>query len=138
TPGSAVGERGVGHLARVLDFLDKDIGRHFRREEAVLFPALEKHLGKEKGPTRLLRGEHEQFWQWHRQLKAAYDKLQTAQGGPPPVELAEEVKRLSGELEGFLKEHIRKENETLLPLARRLFGEAEQAELARQWRSFAG
>ena len=38
----------------------------------------------------------------------------------------------------FLREHIRKENETLLPLARSLFSEAEQEQFAKQWRSFSG
>src|SRR3989304_5066174 len=74
--GSPIWGKGIDHLAKVLDFIDKDIRLHFQREEEVLFPALEKHLGLEKSPTRLLLNEHTEFWQAFAQLKEKLAELQ--------------------------------------------------------------
>ncbi len=44
-PRSVVRDKGIDHLAKVLGFFDKELRLHFRREEELLFPALEKHIG---------------------------------------------------------------------------------------------
>ena len=133
SPGSPIWDKGVDHLAKVLDFFDKDIGLHFRREEEVLFPALEKHLGLEKSPTRLLLGEHSEIWQWYAQLK---EKLVELQGDAcqPDETMAEQVQDISSRVEHLLIEHIKKENESLLPLAKGLLSEEELKEFSDKWK----
>ncbi|MEE8414213.1 MAG: hemerythrin domain-containing protein, partial [Dehalococcoidales bacterium] len=76
TPGSVITENWLDHLAKVLVFFEKDIGLLFRREEELLFPALEEHLGQEKSPTRLLVGEHREIWGLYEQLKEKLVELQ--------------------------------------------------------------
>ena len=131
TPGSAIWDKGVDHLAKVLEFIDKDIALHFRREEDVLFPLLERHLAHEKSPMLLLLGEHDEFWALDAQLK---DQLAQLRDCPPGEEIAARVQDLAGRLEHMLQEHIRKENESLLPLAKGLISGPELDEFAEKWK----
>lgn len=133
TTGSAIWDKGVDHLAKVLDFIDKDIVLHFHREEEVLFPLLEKHIGEAKSPTRLLLGEHDEIGQWFGRLK---EKLAELQAGCQPNEtMAGQVEDIAGRVEHLLKEHIKRENESLLPLAKGLLNEAELKEFSDKWKT---
>jgi hemerythrin-like domain-containing protein/DNA-directed RNA polymerase subunit RPC12/RpoP len=134
TTGSPIWGKGVDHLAKVVEFIDKDVRLHFHREEVVLFPVLEKHLGTEKSPTRLLLDEHSEIWQSVDQLKV---KLAELKGGECEYDeaLAAQVQDISGRVEHLLKEHIKKENESLLPLAKGLLNEAELKEFSEKWKS---
>lgn len=123
-PGTPLQERGIDHLSKVLDFFDKDLGLHFRREEAVLFPALEKHIGVEKSPTRVLLKEHQEVWEHYDHLKDKLAELQ-GDGKEQPESLVREVQDISAGIEQYLKEHIRKENESLFPLAKSLVPKQE-------------
>ncbi len=136
TPQSAVREKGLDHLSKVLDFMDTDVRLHFRREEAVLFPPLEKHLGVEKSPIPLLLEEHAQVWQWYDRLREKLVELQGDEREPSEAVPAE-VQDLSSQVEHLLREHIKKEEESLLPLARSLLGEKELEEISRQWKSIS-
>lgn len=134
TPDSSVWDKGIAHLTKVLDFFDKDVGLHFQREAEVLFPSLEKHFGMEKSPIRLLLEEHTQVGQWYDRLK---DRLVELQGGgrEPSEAVSTQVQEISSHIERLLREHIKKENESLLPLARSLLGEKELAEISSKWKS---
>ena len=136
TPQSAIWGKGIEHLTKVLDFFDKDVGLHFRREEETLFPALEKHIGVEKSPTRLLLAEHDQLWQWHDQLKEKLVELQ-ADGSECSAAIPAEVQEITSLIERLLREHIRKENESLLPLAGSLLSEKELEEISTRWKSIS-
>lgn len=134
SPGSPIWGKGVDHLAKVTDFIDKDITLHFHREEEVLFPMVEKHLGLVKSPTRLLLGEHKEIWEIYAELKEMLAELQ--QGTHRDEELmAAHVQDVSGRIEQLLKDHIKKENESLLPLAKGLLNEAELKEFSDRWKS---
>lgn len=136
TPNSPVWDKGVDHLSKVLDFMDTDVRLHFRREEGALFPSLEKHFGVEKSPIRLLLEEHAQIWQWYDQLKEKLVKLQ-GDGRESSEAVPSEVQDLSSHIEHLLREHIKKENESLLPLARSLLDEKELEEISSQWKSIS-
>jgi hemerythrin-like domain-containing protein len=116
---AALEERGTNHLVKVLEFFDRDLRTHFRREEEVLFPAMENHLGRDKSPTRLLLAEHEQIWRAYDELKAGVARLQQETGSKLQA-VALEVEQTARKLEVMMSDHIRKENDTLLPLAERL------------------
>jgi len=136
TAGSSIWGKGIDHLAKVIEFIDKDIRLHFQREEGVLFPALEKHLGLEKSPTRLLLGEHEEFWQAFAQLKEKLAELQKGISQSAEA-VAEQVQAIAGRVEHLLNEHIKKENDSLLPLAKGLLNEAEVKEFAEKWKTIS-
>ncbi|MDP6501527.1 MAG: hemerythrin domain-containing protein [Dehalococcoidales bacterium] len=134
TADSPVWGKGIDHLAKVLDFFDKDVGLHFRREEELLFPALEKHLGVEKSPTRLLMAEHAEMWQDHLLLKEKLAELQ-AEDAKPSEALPAQVQQISGRIEQLLREHIRKEDESLLTLAKGLLSQEELDEISARWKT---
>lgn len=48
--------------------------RHFDAEEAILFPAFEARTGMSMGPTRVMRGEHEQMRELLAAAKTALDE----------------------------------------------------------------
>lgn len=123
-PGTPLRERGIDHLTKVLDFFDKDLGLHFRREEAVLFPALEKYIGVEKSPTRMLLKEHQEVWEYYDRLRDRLVELQK-DGSEQSESLVKEIQDISSSVEQHLKEHIRKERESLFPLAKSLVPKQE-------------
>ncbi len=136
TPQSVIREKGIEHLSKVLDFFDKDVGLHFRREEEVLFPALEKHFGVEKSPTRLLLEEHGEVWRWYDRLKEKLVVLQ-GDGSGPSETVPAEIQDISSHIEHLLREHIKKEDESLFPLVKSLLGEKELEEISSKWKSIS-
>ena len=134
TPRSPVRERGIEHLAKVLDFFEKDLGLHFRREEEVLFPVLEKHIVAEKSPTRLLLKEHNEFWHYYNQLKEKLTELRR-DGNEHTQAISAEVEDISRHIANLLPEHIKRENELLFPLASRLLEGKELEATSQKLRS---
>lgn len=131
---SPLRDRGLSHLGKVIEFFDKDVQLHFRREEEVLFPALNKHLEEERNPTRLLLQEHAEWRQLYQHLKEKTAQLEA--GGVENTEaVSAEIQEINSRIEHLLREHIKKENESLLPIARRLLSEAELEEISKKWRS---
>ncbi len=132
-PGTPVEAKGIENLTKVLDFFDQDLRIHFRREEEVLFPALEKYLGVEKSPTQLLLKEHQEAWGYYDRLRTKVTELQQ-NGSQQSVTLVKEVQDLSDGVGRLLEEHIKKENESLLPLAQRIIPRPELEALSQQLR----
>ena len=71
-------ERSLAHAA----WSDADAGfgrlqdamwRHFDAEETILFPAFEAQTGMSTGPTRVMRGEHDQMRELLTAAKSALD-----------------------------------------------------------------
>jgi len=133
SPESPISERGLQHLTRVLEFFEKDLALHFRREEEVLFPVLEKNIGGDRSPMQLLAKEHQEVWDYYRHLKEKESALKNGTGQAPTV--AGEVEAIAQHLGNLLPEHIKRENESLLPLASRLLSGEELEETARKIRN---
>jgi hemerythrin-like domain-containing protein len=131
--GSPLRDRGLNHLGKVKEFFDKDVRLHFRCEEEVLFPVFNKRLGGERNPTRLLLREHEEWKQWFQRLKEVAAKLEAGVTENTEI-LSAEVQEINGRIERLLREHIKKENELLLPVVQSLFNEAELEEISQKWR----
>lgn len=124
TPQSAIRERGIEHLAKVVDFFDKDLKLHFRREEEVLFPALKKPIGRDKSPIPLLLKEHEEVWHYYDQLKEKLVELEK-NGSEPNSAITGRVEDIVHHIGSLLPAHIKKENESLFPLAKGLLTSQE-------------
>lgn len=131
---SPLQERGLSHLSKVIEFFDKDVILHFQREEEVLFPALDKHLEGDRNPTRVLLQEHEEWRRLYRCLKGKMAQLEV-EGQKNTEALSAEVQEVNSHIEQLLREHIKKENESLLPIAQSLLSEAELEEISQKWRS---
>lgn len=129
---SPLHDRGLVHQGKVMDYFDKDVLLHFRREEEILFPALAKHLEGKVNPTQLLLQEHADWRQLYQRLKEKFAQLE-AKGAGKSEALSTEVQALNSRVEQLLRDHIKKENESLLPLARSLLSEAELEEISRKW-----
>ncbi|MDP2953466.1 MAG: hemerythrin domain-containing protein [Chloroflexota bacterium] len=124
-------QQGFAKLSQVTEFFEGELKRHFQREEEALFPLLERHIGKDGSPTRLLLAEHAEVWQWYHRLQG---KLAEWRQGDGQVhsELASEIDEIGSHLVRLLEGHIKKENETLFPLARSLLGKEELGEVSRK------
>ncbi len=87
---------------------------HFAMEEQVLFPALERIMGAEIGPTQVMRLEHEQMRALFGQLAAALE--------------AHDSEAFLGAAETLLilmQQHNAKEEQILYPLSDRMLPSGE-------------
>jgi hemerythrin-like domain-containing protein len=101
-------------------------GCHHRKEEGVLFPAMETAgVPRERGPIGVMLAEHEQGRRWTRAMRAAADKMATGDTGAR----ADVQKNAVGYVT-LLRQHIQKENTILFPMADRVIQGAQQAEVA--------
>lgn len=90
--------------------------RHFRMEEEVLFPALERATGMSGGPTDVMRREHAQA----RELLATLDAALDARDAAAWLSAGETLLLL-------IQQHDMKEEGILYPMADRAVGhEAEE------------
>ncbi|MBI4285730.1 MAG: hemerythrin domain-containing protein [Chloroflexi bacterium] len=136
TPQAPIQEKGVVNVGKVLDFFDTKLRLHFRREEEVLFPLIEKHIGKDRSPTQLLLAEHAEVWEGYARLKEKLFELQP-EGTIKADEVPEAVQEASRLVVNLLRKHIRKENETLLPLAQSLLTPEELDGMVAAFRDLA-
>jgi len=100
-----------GFWSDVLRFVDEfDHGPHHQKEEHLLFPALEAAgLSPSSGPTTVLRDEH-------RRSDHGRLRLERALAGRDRPRLAAAAANYAD----LVRMHVLKENQILLPLARRL------------------
>lgn len=112
----------------LLRFVDEfDAGLHHRKEEDLLFPALEAAgLPADRGPTAVLRDEHLRSRFFCQRLEQALRDRDRA--------------RLLAAAGGYLdlmRAHVLKENQILFPLAQQLLAPAELERLHREFRLLA-
>lgn len=97
------------HLWRLVPYLDKELPRHFRVEEEELFPAVEaRHPESTQALVRFLV-EHAEFARQWRAYKHSLLYCDT-------VGKTETAYERGLRLVGRLRQHIREEEEALLPL----------------------
>jgi len=149
-------ERGAAALPAAMPELDAvarmmstQLTAHARKEDDALFPALEQFFGREGGPTAVMRQEHreihaeaERFRQTLRELNEVEHPEIVAQGkalrsladrgGDPDT-----LRATATQVIRLLDAHFAKEEQVLFPMARRILGEAELAEVERQMEQLA-
>lgn len=100
-------------------------GCHHRKEEGVLFPAMEAAgVPKEGGPIGVMLAEHEEGRRLVRAMRAAAEKLETGDASAK----ATVVQNAKG-YTSLLKQHIQKEDGVLFPLADRVVTGGKRDEL---------
>ncbi len=114
-------------IDRAADFLATALPLHFRREDDVLFPALD--LPRESGPLAQMAYEHDVLAALcGRDFPAARAALAGPAGGAP--EKIRAFRRVVSDLGFVLREHIAKEDHVLFPLADRQLPPDVASELA--------
>lgn len=103
-----------------VEALGKELRRHIRDEEEVLFPAFEERTGmKTGGPTTVMRMEH-------RQMEALVrDMITTLGRGGDSAQVVERANAFSS----LMESHDKKEEGMLYPMMDRAFGEEEGSAL---------
>jgi hemerythrin-like domain-containing protein len=106
-------------VEKAIAFLDEEVRAHNELEEEGLFPALERYLPR-SGPTAEMRSEHRAFWNLFSGFKAAQ-------------RLSPGAARKQGlVVVHYLRDHIERENQILLPMAQQLLSAEERAGVARK------
>jgi hemerythrin-like domain-containing protein len=101
-------------------------GCHHRKEEGVLFPAMESAgVAREGGPIGVLLAEHEEGRRLTGAMRAAAEKLEAGS-----IAFRGEVVRHAQAYVALLRRHIAKEDSVLFPMADRLLLPAAAARLA--------
>lgn len=119
-----------GHLSQIVDFFRRFADEcHHGKEEAVLFPALEKvGIPRAGGPVGVMLHEHEQMRGSLRAVAQAVERLRAGEVGA-----AGEMVRYAGNYVVMLRLHIDKENSVLFRMAEMRLGSAQEQQLAEQF-----
>ncbi len=97
-------------------FINGEVRLHNQKEEELLFPPLEEVLPP-GGPTAVMRDEHRALWSSLGRLEEAISRWEKGDRAAKG-----EVINSARFMVELLRAHIRKENEVLYPMARRLLG----------------
>jgi hemerythrin-like domain-containing protein len=104
-------------------------GCHHKKEEGVLFPAMEAHgVPREGGPTGVMLAEHEEGRRLTRTMRAAAERLLAGE--------ASAKEALAANARGYvalLRPHIAKEDNVLFPMADRVIPASEHAGVAQEF-----
>lgn len=115
-----------GRMASALKFIREEVSVHNHKEEAALFPVLERYVD---GPTRAMREDH-------RQLKAGFRRLSTAvsrvNANRDSFAAIKNLSSVSRSVVQLFVNHIHKENYILFPLVQRFLSREELREIARK------
>lgn len=125
-----------GHAVRPGIFLDaadfiKEFadGCHHRKEEGVLFPAMESAgIPRHGGPIQVMLAEHEEGRRLTRAMREAAEKLSA---GDPHAE--NQVVSSARGYAMLLRQHIAKEDGVLFPMADHVIGRDQQADIAKEF-----
>ena len=107
----------------IKDFAD---GCHHRKEEGILFPAMEEAgVLREGGPIGVMLADHEEGRRLARAMRSAAEALQAGDANTRA-----QVRRNALGYAALMRQHIAIEDSTLFPMADRVIPPAKQAEIA--------
>jgi hemerythrin-like domain-containing protein len=127
------GRADTAQIAKILDFFKVFVDKcHHGKEEAMLFPALEKvGIAKEGGPIGVMLSEHEHGRALVRNMTKFLAEYESGSS-----DAGKEFCRNTREYIGFLDSHIDKENNVLFEMADANLSEAEQNDLYERFEKF--
>lgn len=99
------------------DYFRLDLMVHMRKEDEVLYPALEEFLPRDVGPLMVLRTEHDDICSNFNRMLKAYELI--AQGNTRP-EVIQKFVYFGRNLLQLLRDHSYKEERVLFPMVARL------------------
>lgn len=113
----------------IQDLFYRHLDKHIRKEEEVLFPALESFLPRDLGPLAVLRGEHEDVRELTRRVQTAGELRARGLAG---TEARAHLQQFGAGLVRVLRDHIYKEDRILFPMVTRFLTPERDAQLLRQ------
>lgn len=117
-------------LLNSVHFINNEIRRHNEKEEAALFPVLEKYIPD--GPVTVMLEEHRLLWERLESLEKILPQLQTH---PKEEEVIDQIVQAACFIVQLLKDHIAKENEILYPMAQDYLSPSDWAAVERKMTS---
>lgn len=118
-------------MKKISAFFERDLSFHFEMEEECLFPRLETMVGVEKEFISDLRAEHEGL----RKKIAMFQQI--TKSGLKDEETKKKLVRISREIIENLSAHARKEDDRLLPLARRVLDKGQLRDISQITKAIA-
>ncbi len=109
-------------LRRISHLMETQVARHARKEDEVLFPAVERMLGPDGGPTAVMRLEHDDVHANSQRLRALLANNGRA------TDIAETAEAILA----LLDSHFEKEEQMLFPMIEAMLDDATLAQVARQ------
>ncbi len=102
----------LDRLDKAIGFFHKEVEEHFKQEEMVLFPVMEKIIGR-AGFIHAMLEEHRSFW---RAIETLEERLEDVKGDARTPELRS-LEQVVTHIVAFLRSHITKEEKSFFPLA---------------------
>jgi iron-sulfur cluster repair protein YtfE (RIC family) len=138
--GEAAVPQALPVLSRVGRMMETDLALHARKEDDVLFPALESIFGRDGSPTAVMRQEHQDIHAQGQLLRQTLHELNDVEH-PAIVASGARLRSLSAggssasallavseEIIRLLDQHFAKEEQVLFPMAESLLDESQLAE----------
>jgi hemerythrin-like domain-containing protein len=113
-------------------FFEEDLCLLIRKEDQILYPALDGLFPAESGPLAVLRGEHRDLCLSFRKLREIGNSLTDEDNA---AGILEEFQRSGRRAAEILKDHLYKEDRVLFPMAARFLTPERDAELLRRMES---
>lgn len=113
-------------ITNALKFIEEEVSVHNHKEEAALFPVLERYVD---GPTRIMRSDHKKLRIGFRRLREAALRLNSSRDSFAAIT---NLRTVANNVVQLFVNHIHKENHILFPLVQRFLSKDELREIARK------
>ena len=118
-----------GRFERILSaarYIKEEVSIHNLSEEKLLFPALERHV---EGPTKALRADHKELEEANGEFE---DSIKRVRANPYDRSAITDLVSAGKNVVRIFVNHIRKENDILFPIARKVLSKEELKSIARR------
>ncbi|MBI4548167.1 MAG: hemerythrin domain-containing protein [Ignavibacteriae bacterium] len=113
-------------IKAALKFIEEEVSVHNHKEEAALFPVLERYI---EGPTRLMRSDHKKLRKGFTRLSTA---INTVQSNRDSFSAIKRLRIVAKDVVQLFVNHIHKENYILFPLVQKFLSKEELREIAKK------
>ena len=113
-------------IRSAMKFIEEEVSVHNHKEEAALFPILERYV---EGPTRIMRNDHKKLKKGFFQLRNAIKRIEKNHDSFSGIK---ELRNISKNVVQLFVSHIHKENYILFPLVQQFLTKDELREVARK------
>ena len=114
------------HLTAALRFIKEEVSIHNYKEEAALFPVLERYV---EGPTRVMRDDHKKLKKGFKRLNEAVKQVHKHRDSFSAIK---KLTTVSKSVALLFVNHIHKENYILFPLVQQFLTKDELREIAKK------
>ena len=112
------------HMKSAMKFIEEEVSVHNYKEEAALFPVLERYV---EGPTRIMRNDHKKLAKGFHKLSAAVKNIQRHRDS---FSANKRLRTVAQDVVQLFVNHIHKENYILFPLVQKFLTKEELREVA--------